>query len=500
MSTIAFVVRSGLLSLALSILSAPDLRAAVHFSEDVPVPIPDNGPPASATVEVSGEADAVFSVNVAANIRHRFRFDLEIFLIAPDGSTHLLREAGHSFANGPALFVGVDFPAGIDPNGTWRLEAQDKTAEDAGEILGFSIEVPASSNSSEPYVGFLFDPILTRRFVIADEAGRFGALATFRTARSGRIKGVTTIEIFSARLGESVKFFYRNDGSVALMKSVRGKVGFSKPNGGAIRMKVRLKRSRAIQGTTEVGEGHYAAFADLQQTALRLGLISFNEILSDNPTLYRDNAADFIRAVARAASHAIGVLSAKFSVEADQALQKDTAIVGALVAAVDAALDLDTGGPDSFFLVNPIASDLAADDSFRNLIETSQSDTLAPLATGLNLAAQTYPSLGKATPPLLYTFNETLSVTDGSDTVEALLFNPYADGRSEPALNFAWSHGSEADNSQLFDRIGPIFATDFVSGEGSTILPLTGRERYLFVTTSSEAGPATFSYMVFGSF
>ena len=97
----------------------------------------------NATVEspipVSGRSgNAPSSTPVAVDIRHTYRGDLKVDLVAPDGSVYVL----HNRTGGSADNVIGTYTVNLSSeplNGTWRLRVNDNAAGDTGYINSWSI-------------------------------------------------------------------------------------------------------------------------------------------------------------------------------------------------------------------------------------------------------------------------------------------------------------------------------------------------------------------------
>ncbi|EYT81957.1 MULTISPECIES: S8 family peptidase [unclassified Streptomyces] len=91
-----------------------------------------------AVTGVSGNAPAALSVHV--DIRHTFRGDLKVELVAPNGTAHLLKnfDSNDSADNVQATYT-VDASA-APANGTWKLRVTDNWANDTGYINAWSLQ------------------------------------------------------------------------------------------------------------------------------------------------------------------------------------------------------------------------------------------------------------------------------------------------------------------------------------------------------------------------
>jgi subtilisin-like proprotein convertase family protein/subtilisin family serine protease len=144
------------------------------FTTSTPVSIPDKPTtgfsPVTSSIVVSGIGTSITDVNVRVNITHTFDADLDVFLIAPDGTrVELFTDVGGSgdnFTNtvlddqaataitaGTAPFTGTFRPEGSlatlngkNPNGTWRLEVTDDAGADVGTLNSWSVIITTAAD------------------------------------------------------------------------------------------------------------------------------------------------------------------------------------------------------------------------------------------------------------------------------------------------------------------------------------------------------------------
>lgn len=139
-----------------------DAPSPTTFTNSTPVAITDNTVVTS-DIAATGLAGVVLDVNVQVNITHTFNADLDVFLIAPDGTrvelftdvggagdnfvgTILDDEAATSILSGSAPFTGSFRPEGLladfdglSPNGTWQLEIGDDAGGDVGTLNSWEL-------------------------------------------------------------------------------------------------------------------------------------------------------------------------------------------------------------------------------------------------------------------------------------------------------------------------------------------------------------------------
>ena len=76
---------------------------------------------------------------VAVDIRHTYRGDLVVDLIAPDGSSYRLKNSSSSDSADNVITTYTANPSTEAKNGTWRLQVRDVYRTDTGYINSWSI-------------------------------------------------------------------------------------------------------------------------------------------------------------------------------------------------------------------------------------------------------------------------------------------------------------------------------------------------------------------------
>jgi carboxypeptidase T len=99
------------------------------------VNIPDVGAAVSSPITVSGvTGNAPNDLQVSVDIKHTYRGDLQIDLIAPDGTAYRLKSTSTSdSADNVIATYSVNASSEVG-NGTWRLQARDYYSADTGYI------------------------------------------------------------------------------------------------------------------------------------------------------------------------------------------------------------------------------------------------------------------------------------------------------------------------------------------------------------------------------
>ncbi|HEY0639235.1 MAG TPA: S8 family serine peptidase [Pseudonocardiaceae bacterium] len=106
------------------------------------VNIPDYGSAVTSAVTISGcNRNASASSQVSVDIRHTWRGDLQVDLIAPDGSTYRLKSTSSSDSADNVIATYTVNLSSEAANGTWRLSVRDFYRYDTGYISSFGITV-----------------------------------------------------------------------------------------------------------------------------------------------------------------------------------------------------------------------------------------------------------------------------------------------------------------------------------------------------------------------
>ncbi|CAM5699665.1 Neutral metalloproteinase OS=Streptomyces tendae OX=1932 GN=GUR47_36255 PE=3 SV=1 [Streptomyces tendae] len=112
------------------------------FESTTNVNIPDYGSAVTSSLTVSGRTGkAPSNLKVGVDIVHSWRGDLQIDLVAPDGSAYRLKNSG----NDPAADVHETYTVNASSesaNGTWKLRVQDQGPADTGYIDAWRLTFP----------------------------------------------------------------------------------------------------------------------------------------------------------------------------------------------------------------------------------------------------------------------------------------------------------------------------------------------------------------------
>ncbi|MFC8449917.1 M28 family metallopeptidase [Kitasatospora sp. NPDC057223] len=108
--------------------------AGTVFENTTDVAIPDNGAAVTSSVAVTGvSGNAPAALKVGVDIKHTWRGDLVIDLVAPDGSTYRLKSSANDSAPNVLTTYTVNASAELAA-GTWKLKVQDVGPQDTGYI------------------------------------------------------------------------------------------------------------------------------------------------------------------------------------------------------------------------------------------------------------------------------------------------------------------------------------------------------------------------------
>ncbi|MFD9322890.1 M4 family metallopeptidase [Streptomyces sp. NPDC060053] len=113
------------------------------FENTADVSIPDNGAAVTSSVTVSGRTgNAPSNLAVAVDIVHTYIGDLQVQLLAPDGTAYTLKAYG---TGGSTDNINTTYTVNASSevaNGIWKLRVQDNAAVDTGYINSFKLTFP----------------------------------------------------------------------------------------------------------------------------------------------------------------------------------------------------------------------------------------------------------------------------------------------------------------------------------------------------------------------
>jgi hypothetical protein len=104
------------------------------FENATNVNIPDAGSAVSSSISVTGvSGNAPSDLQVYVDIKHTYRGDLQIDLIAPDGTAYRLKNTSSDSGDNVLATYTVNASSEV-ANGTWRLQVRDLYSADTGYI------------------------------------------------------------------------------------------------------------------------------------------------------------------------------------------------------------------------------------------------------------------------------------------------------------------------------------------------------------------------------
>ncbi|MFG2536709.1 M28 family metallopeptidase [Streptomyces sp. NPDC048511] len=105
------------------------------FSNTADVAVPDNGAAVTSPVSVTGRTgNAPSALKVAVDIKHTYRGDLIVDLLAPDGTAYRLKNSSGSDSADNVITTYTVNASSETANGTWKLQVRDVAAQDTGYI------------------------------------------------------------------------------------------------------------------------------------------------------------------------------------------------------------------------------------------------------------------------------------------------------------------------------------------------------------------------------
>ncbi|MFI2351963.1 M28 family metallopeptidase [Streptomyces sp. NPDC019443] len=113
----------------------PTVPPGDFYENAADVAVPDIGAAVTSTVTVTGRTgNAPAALKVGVDIKHTWRGDLVVDLVAPDGTAYRLKNSsGNDSADNVIATYTVD-ASSETANGAWKLRVQDVAAQDTGYI------------------------------------------------------------------------------------------------------------------------------------------------------------------------------------------------------------------------------------------------------------------------------------------------------------------------------------------------------------------------------
>ncbi|MFJ8751221.1 M28 family peptidase [Streptomyces sp. NPDC102441] len=109
--------------------------AGTVFSNVANVSVPDNGAAVTSSVPVTGRTgNAPSALEVGVDIKHTYRGDLVVDLLAPDGTAYRLKNSSSSDSVDNVTATYTVNASSETANGTWKLQVRDVAAQDTGYI------------------------------------------------------------------------------------------------------------------------------------------------------------------------------------------------------------------------------------------------------------------------------------------------------------------------------------------------------------------------------
>lgn len=105
------------------------------FSNTTDVAIPDAGAAVTSSVAVTGRTgNAPAALQVGVDIKHTYRGDLVVDLLAPDGSAYRLKNSSSGDSADNVITTYTVNASSEVANGSWKLRVQDVARQDTGYI------------------------------------------------------------------------------------------------------------------------------------------------------------------------------------------------------------------------------------------------------------------------------------------------------------------------------------------------------------------------------
>ncbi|MEU5403168.1 M28 family metallopeptidase [Streptomyces sp. NPDC005963] len=118
-----------------TLATGPVVPPGTTYENTANVTVPDNGAAVTSSVTVSGRTgNAPAALAVGVDIKHTWRGDLVIDLVAPDGSAYRLKNSSSNDSADNVITTYTVNASSEPANGIWKLRVQDIAANDTGFI------------------------------------------------------------------------------------------------------------------------------------------------------------------------------------------------------------------------------------------------------------------------------------------------------------------------------------------------------------------------------
>ena len=105
------------------------------YTNDTDVAVPDNGAAVTSPISVTGRTgSAPAALQVGVDIKHTWRGDLVVDLLAPDGTAYRLKNSSGGDSADDVIATYTVNASAETANGTWKLRVRDVAAQDTGYI------------------------------------------------------------------------------------------------------------------------------------------------------------------------------------------------------------------------------------------------------------------------------------------------------------------------------------------------------------------------------
>ncbi|MFI1678377.1 M28 family metallopeptidase [Streptomyces sp. NPDC020607] len=110
------------------------------YENTTDVTIPDNGAAVTSTVNVAGRTgNAPATLKVDVDVRHTWRGDVVLDLVAPDGTAYRLKNSSSNDSADNIIATYTVNASSETADGAWKLRAQDVASQDTGYINSWKL-------------------------------------------------------------------------------------------------------------------------------------------------------------------------------------------------------------------------------------------------------------------------------------------------------------------------------------------------------------------------
>ena len=204
------------------------LFVAFSRTQLVNMSIPDNSD-AQDTISVITVPNENFvkSVSVAVDIRHTYRGDLKVDLVAPDGTVTVLHNRGGGAEDNLIVTYtsALDGLRGVNAHGDWQLRVGDYTGQDIGVFRSWTLKVndKTDDGQTEPIPSLPWSAVRQPGMTIPDNTDTQGTTSTITVPSDNTVNSIAVdVNIIHSYRGDLKVDLVAPDGTVTVLHNRGG--------------------------------------------------------------------------------------------------------------------------------------------------------------------------------------------------------------------------------------------------------------------------------------